>query len=219
MATKVGVTQRGAQKPDYGAANDAIDGILAKHSFDTKSRGLKRSYKQALKSYKQLSRREQAKGTRVEAMGTNLTGQSQSVEAQNKQATAAARQLEVLQGRWNEQANKLRKQWGLDFADDRRYTDLNKKQRAKAWKDYQERKARQMPIYQNQIKNQQQIANSLSSSAQAGYSQYKKGSAAYNAQRKALTAAGRRKMAAYERYEGAIRRYNRYNTYVPYRPA
>lgn len=216
MATKVGVSQRGANKPDYAAANSAIDDILAKHAFDTKGRGLKRSYKQAKQSYTRLSRREQAKGVRVEAMGTSLTGQAQAVEYQNKQVQAASRQMGALQGQWNEQALKQTEAWTNSFNEDERYVGLDDKQRTAAFQDYYQRKSRQLPIYQNAIKNQQRLSKRLSRGAQSGYKSYQQGAAAYDKQRKGLTQAGNRKMGAYERYEDAIKRYNRHNAYVPY---
>jgi hypothetical protein len=218
VATSARASAGFGRTPDYKTANEAIDSVLANAAFDQRSTNLRKKTKRAERQYKAISRRELARGKAYEAAGEVVTGAAGSTTYANEQVAAANRRLEQLNKRWEEQAEKQLAQWSADFAQKKKYADLQGKERKQAWDDYYQRKARQLDIYR-QIQQQQAIAKSLDARAQSSYSTYQRQAAALEAAKKRYTAMSKRSKVAFRAWEAATNRYNRFSQYVPYRPA
>ena len=204
MATKVGVTSRGQQQESMTRANNAIDGILANAAFDDKRLRLKKTYKTAKKQADLYGSRVTARADRYAKGAESLSGLSGTINEQNRQAKA-------LSEAWEQAQKKNATAWQEEFNSKPKFQNLNNKQRQKAWTDYYERKAQALPEYGAY----QRVAGQ----SKATSAQYKSRQGSLDAQRARYESMVKQQKRAYDRYSKAVKAYNRFTTYVPYRPA
>lgn len=185
-------------------ANEAIDGILANAAFDDRRLRLKKQYKAAERQAKLLGARVTARAENLTESTSNLTGLVNTINSSNKQVQAAATA-------WEQAQKKAQAQWQEEFLSKAKFNDLGKKERQKAWEEYVARQAKRLPEYN--------VIRDLQAQGKINQSQYTTQAAAVAAQRERYEGMVKRQKQAYRRYEQAVARYNKFTSFVPYRPA
>ena len=204
MATKVGVTSRASRAESMTRANNAIDSILANAAFDDKRLRLKKQYKQAERRAKSTGARVTARAESYSKASEGLGGLVTGINATNKQAQAVADQ-------WEQAQKKAQDQWQKDFLAKPKFADLTGKKRQKAWGEYVTRQAKRLPEYN--------AYQDLVKQGKIGQARYESQQSAVAQQKARYEAMVKQQKRAYQQYNKAIARYNRFTTYVPYQPA